>query len=257
MGRNFLLVPFLVFGCLFGPVSPVRGVETEKEIEQPVKEAIDIRRTAQTEAAAWQQEKEALLIRFDRLEQERDGLRKQKEALTRDVEAARARVAAKERQLADIRQIGDQIQPFLNEQVQALAFQLSEGLPFLTAERRDRIDRLKTVIDDPEVPVSEKYRKVMEALLVEAEYGFTIEVYRETLPAAGRTLLADVFRLGRLSLFYLSPDGTLGGFYNVAEGSWKALPPIHLRAIQAAAEIASKRRTAELVPLPLGRIAAP
>jgi hypothetical protein len=94
----------------------------------------------------------------------------------------------------------------------------------------------------------------MEALLIEAEYGFTTEVYQEEIPVQGETILVNVFRLGRLNLFYLSLDRESCGFYNIAEKSWQPLSPVYLRDIRAAVEIATKRRTAELLTLPLGRI---
>ncbi len=257
MNREFILAACLVLGLLAGLSSQARAAETEKKIERPVKEAIDVRQATQKKEEAWRGEKEKLLARFDQLEQERAQLRRRRDELAGAVESARSRVAAKEKQLADIEQISDQIEPFLAERIEALTSGLSVGPPFLPEERRCRVDRLKGLMADPDVPISEKYRKVMEALLVEAEYGFTIEVYQAPLPMEGQTLLANVFRLGRLSLFYLSLDGGRCGFYNVASRTWQALPPEHLPAVRAAVEIASKRRSAELLPMPLGRITTP
>jgi hypothetical protein len=104
------------------------------------------------------------------------------------------------------------------------------------------------------VAISEKYRKVMEALLVEAEYGFTIEAYQETITIDGQPLLADIFRLGRISLFYQSLDRKRCGFYNAAKGVWQSLDTVHNPAIQAALDIAAKRRPVELLSLPVGRM---
>lgn len=76
--------------------------------------------------------------------------------------------------------------------------------PF-SARSGTRLTRLVELRDDPEVPVSEKFRKVLEALLVETEYGNTIEVYQETINTGGGEMLVDIFRLGRVGLFYQSP----------------------------------------------------
>jgi hypothetical protein len=106
------------------------------------------------------------------------------------------------------------------------------------------------------VDIGEKYRKIMEALLVEAEYGFTIEAYQETITIDGQALLADIFRLGRISLFYQSLDRKRCGFYNTADGTWQSLDTVHNAAIQSAIDIAAKRRPIELLCLPVGRMAA-
>jgi hypothetical protein len=113
---------------------------------------------------------------------------------------------------------------------------------------------LETLLSDPDVVISEKYRKVMEALLVEAEYGFTIETYQETITIDGRPLLVDIFRLGRISLFYQSLDRKKCGFYNTADAAWQDLDPSFNPVIQPAIDIAAKRRPVELLTLPVGKI---
>jgi hypothetical protein len=64
----------------------------------------------------------------------------------------------------------------------------------------------------------------------------------------------DVFRMGRLALFYQHLDGGACGFYNIAERKWCPLPEAHQRAILAAMEIGAKRRPAEMLSLPVGKI---
>jgi hypothetical protein len=69
-------------------------------------------------------------------------------------------------------------------------------------------------------------------------------------------MLADIFRLGRISLFYQSLDRKRCGFFNPANGSWQNLDTAHNPAIQTAIDIAAKRRPIELLTLPVGRMAA-
>jgi hypothetical protein len=95
----------------------------------------------------------------------------------------------------------------------------------------------------------------MEALLVEAEYGSTIEVYQQTIDVDGAPSLVNVFRLGRISLFYQTLDQKRCGFYDVAATGWRPLPTAFNRCIQTAIEIGAKRRPVELLTLPLGRMA--
>lgn len=243
--------------CLFFSVSLSATGDTRQHIEKPVHQSIDTRQATQKEEEQWRQEKEKWIDRFETLQVEQQRLQNQKELLAQHIEATSRRLAAKKKELADIEQISDQIQPFLNDLVKQVKTLIEDDLPFLTGERRQRIDRLDGLMADPEVEVSEKYRKAMEALAVEAEYGLTIETYQEKIKIEDRTMLTDIFRLGRIGLFCQSLDHQHSGFYNVASDRWEPLPASYNHAIQAAIEIAAKRRPVELLTLPLGRMAAP
>jgi hypothetical protein len=231
------------------------NADPHKKITLPVKAAIEARQATQAAEEAWRLEKEKLVARLDQLQHEQARLEDSRVQLLAEIDAAQTRLVAKEQQLTDIEQISSQIRPFVEAQVTALAANLAEGLPFLTAERQQRIAALTTLMTDPEVAISETYRKAMEALLIEAEYGFTSEVYRETITVDGQTLLADIFRLGRLGLFFQSLDRKQCGFFNIAADTWQPLPDLHNRSLATAIEIAAKRRPVELLRLPVGRMA--
>jgi hypothetical protein len=111
--------------------------------------------------------------------------------------------------------------------------------------------------DDPEVPVAEKFRKTMEALSIESEYGNTIEVYHDRILLGDQQVSGQIFRLGRISLYYLSLDGQEAAVFDVGEQQWRRLDDRFVPAVSAAVEIALKRRTAGILDLPLGRLAVP
>jgi hypothetical protein len=228
-----------------------------EQITPPVKAAIKTRQATQKKEAAWRQEKEALVARLTTLENEAARLERERGERQAEIGAARNRLAAKQAQLADIEEIAGQIDPFVTQLAHALSQRLAEDPPFLGAERRRRIAALDALLADPEAAVSEKYRKAMEALLIEAEYGFTTETYRETIMVDGQSLLVDIFRLGRLGLFYQSLDRSRCGFYNIANRSWQSLAGLHNPALTSAIEIAAKRRPVEMLHLPLGRMVIP
>lgn len=251
------IIPLFIVSSLFMPAGfPAGSSAAQQRIEQPVRQSIDTRQATQKEEEQWRLEKERLVARFEQLQEKEKQLTTQKKALNRQIASARTRINAKEKQLADIKEISSQILPFINEIFNALKAQVSDGHPFLTDERQGRIHRLESVMADPDVDISEKYRKIMEALLVEAEYGFTIEAYQETITIDGQAMLADIFRLGRISLFYQSLDRKRCGFYNTATSSWQDLDTAHNPVIQTAIDIAAKRRPIELLTLPVGRMVA-
>jgi hypothetical protein len=231
------------------------SIDLSRQVKKPVRRAIDARQNTQKAEEKWRDEKRKLAAAYDSLLQEREQLQVRKEQLQQDLIAVRDRIDLKEKQLEDIEQVSARMAPFLQELAGRLRQLVSGGMPFLTAEREQRIARLTVLMEDPEVSVSEKFRKAMEALLVEAEYGNTIEVYQQTIAVDGASCLVNIFRLGRVSLFYLTLDRKRCGFYDVAAGAWRRLPVAFNRSIRTAIEIGAKRRPVELLTLPLGRMA--
>jgi hypothetical protein len=225
-----------------------------RQVTQPVAEAVKIRQTTQKQEEQWRDDQEKLVALYEKLQSEQARLSASREELQGNIRSANERIREKEKQLADIDQIRTRIEPFLQESVEALHRQLAEDLPFLPEERRQRLERLDALLADPDVAISEKYRKVMEAWLVEAEYGHTIEVYQQTITLDQSEMLVNILRLGRISLFFQSLDQSRCGFFDVAAGVWKPLPAADNRTIGIAIDIGTKRKPVELLSLPLGRI---
>jgi hypothetical protein len=134
---------------------------------------------------------------------------------------------------------------------------MAESLPFLSEERKNRMTTLGKIMEDSQVKTSEKFRRLAETLLIEAEYGSTIEVYAEAVLLGDHPIQMRILRLGRLALFCRSLDKSFTGFYNAAEKRWEILPEKYNAPINTAMDIGEKRRPAELVRLPMGRLAVP
>lgn len=251
-GKLFIWVFVGLF--MFVPLGRAENGQLRDKVTQPVDNAVKIRQNTQKQEEKWRDEKQKLIARYEQLRAENDLLEKHHRELVASTDAARKRVSEKDRQLADINEIQNRIDPFLEKTAMLLKKNMADDMPFLIEERWNRIDRLEQILDDPDVSVSEKYRKAMEALMVEAEYGNTIEVYQQTIYIGGSAMLVNIFRLGRISLFFQSLDHSRCGFYNVASGKWEELPHLHNRAVGSAIEIGARRKPVELLSLPLGKI---
>jgi len=223
-------------------------------ISKPVAESIDIRQSTQKEEELWRTEKKKLNLELDELVKLADQLHKQKENLTTRKQMISMRISEKERQLTEIEKIQKNIAPLIAGIIDELQKRIENDLPFLLPERHSRIEKLMKLRDDPEVTVSEKLRKVLEAMLVETEYGNTVEMYQKSIDINDTETLVNIFRFGRIVLFYQTLDMKSCGFYNVATGHWDPLSPSYNRSIIAAMDIGAKRRPVELLTLPLGRI---
>jgi hypothetical protein len=127
-------------------------------------------------------------------------------------------------------------------------------LPFLHQERQKRIRFLKDSLNNYHLGLDEKTRRLLESLQAEAGYGGTVEkseteIHLETGPAQ-----VNIFRLGRVAIFYQSLDGKSGGWFHPKTKKWEQLPDKYNRVISAALEIAEKKRTPELLELPIGKL---
>ena len=128
------------------------------------------------------------------------------------------------------------------------------SLPFLPAERAGRLAVVGDELVRPDVTSAEKLRRLLEALQVVAGYGSTVNVYQDVLDMGLEDIHADVLRIGRVALFWRTPDGERVGSYDQAAYRWIELPGGDKRRIGMAMEMAARMRQIELIDLPLGRI---
>ncbi len=240
---------------LFLAANPVSASDqvTEK-IRKPVEDSIAIRQKTQKDIEKWSEKKSSLEAEYDALVENSKRLVVQREQLIQELETIETRIGNLENQIEAMEKISGMLQPFLQQIYEKLLNSVDQKIPFLQEERYARLANLKRTLDDPQLALGEKFRKVMEALFIETEYGNTVEVYQEKIPLAEEDVLVNVLRLGRLSLFFETLDQTTTGYFDLDENQWKVLPKSANHDIRVAMEIGSKRRPADVVTLPLGRI---
>ncbi len=127
-------------------------------------------------------------------------------------------------------------------------------MPFLEEERAMRITELQRLMEKPDVPTSEKYRRVTEAYQVELDYGHTIEAYEGEMTYQGETRTVNFLRFGRLGLYYQTLDGLEIGYYDKDGDQWIQLNDEYRQPLDRAIRIARKQLPPDLIRLP---VAAP
>jgi hypothetical protein len=133
---------------------------------------------------------------------------------------------------------------------------VAKDLPFLSEERQRRIAALKRSLNNYNLPLSEKLRRVFsEGLQIETEYGRMVEtVEDQTLNIDGTETQVMIFRLGRVGMFYMSLDESQIGRYNTEKRQWEPLQTDLTRSIKRGIDIGQRKRTAEIIDLPLGAL---
>ncbi|MCD4675173.1 MAG: DUF3450 domain-containing protein [Desulfobacula sp.] len=229
--------------------------DSDKKMQTPVKRSIDTWQDTQEKAEKWNVQKAELTILYDKLLLENEALTTTNQNLLKEELKNRNLNKSLERQKLESLRIQKEMLPFLNSVQARLVTLVENDAPFLQKERNTRLKKIKGVMEDIDVSIAEKCRKVMEALAVEAEYGNTIEVYQEKIKLCENEVLGNIFRLGRVSIFFLSLDKRSAARFNVAENLWLVLDEAYIFALEKSMEMAAKRRPMELISLPLGRIA--
>jgi hypothetical protein len=175
----------------------------------------------------------------------------------------RERAAALDDRVRELRRRLDEstrLQAVIQDSLVAVLHRLDRvvaaDLPFLVEERETRLRHLRGELARPEVDAAEKLRRLLEALLIEAQYGQTVEVTPERITLDGREMFVDVLRLGRLAVFWRTPDGAQVGTWDPVTGAHVALADRYARDLKKAMEMATRMRPVQLLSLPLGRIAS-
>ncbi len=146
------------------------------------------------------------------------------------------------------------LERFLVTLLDQLTTYIADGLPFLLKERETRVAVLRALLEDKHAGIGEKVRRTLEALLIEIEYGRTVEAYEEVIAVGNQSLTATILRVGGGALFYQSPDGLQVGRYSVGENRWERLPSSYAGTIRTALEVGRQQRAATLIDLPVGRV---
>lgn len=190
---------------------------------------------------------------------------KQLEQLNRYNASQKRQIAAQERELASLRQDIDNIaglqravQPLMEDMLEALEKLVEADLPFLLDERRERVARLRRIMDDPERSAAQRYRLVVEAYQIENEYGRTIEAYRGDVEAGGRRLEnVEFLRIGRLALVFRTDDDAVLMRFDPESRQWVDLPRSFLAEVRKGLRIAKEQIPPDLMLVPVTAPQAP
>ena len=244
---------------IFAGVIVACSVELPAAAQQSVTDAVDVQSDSIDASAAAQR-------RIDELDDAtREMLEEYRQAMAQvsDLDAyntqleqlvatQRVELADYERQFDDIEVTKRRILPLIVRQIEVLEEFVALDMPFLERERALRIEELRKLMSRPEVPTSEKYRRVSEAYQIELDYGHTIEAYEAELNDDGATpRTVNFLRFGRLGLYYMTLDGLEIGYYDNTADRWERLSGDYLQSLERAIRIARKQLPPDLVRLPV------
>ncbi|HFD79087.1 MAG TPA: DUF3450 domain-containing protein [Gammaproteobacteria bacterium] len=208
-------------------------------------------RTTQKKIDRISEQNHAMLEEYLALGRELDSLSTYNDQLQRLVDSQHREKADIEQQMSDIELTQREIVPLMLRMIDRLDRFVKEDIPFLQAERQQRVARLRELMDRADVAVAEKYRRLLEAYRIELDYSRTLEAYQDEIGNDGRRRTVDMLRVGRVGLYYLSLDGREAAWWDADERRWKPMDSAGLRSTRRALRIARQQAAPELLELPL------
>ncbi len=244
--QKFINLSVLLTCCLL-TISTVQAQSLNSSIQTQSKISADAKRSQQKISNLASQTQD-LLNDFRQVVNETNGLKVYNAQLEKVVTDQRNEKKSITNQLAGLEATNRGVTPLMIDMVNMFDQIVEADMPFHIEQRRDRVVKLKKMLDRADVTTSEKYRRVMENYIAELEYGRTTEAYRGQLEDG---TVVDFLRVGRTILLYQSSDLKRTGRYNVATRSFEDLGDEYRLEIKEGLAIANNEKAPDLVPLPV------
>ena len=262
--KYFLLSLFLVIVITL--VHPIRSISQENNIEDivlqdPVEilgDSLFVQNDSTIDSKGSQEkitdlsiETQELLGEYRLVLQQIDRLIAYNDYVQRLITDQEEQIIDINRQLQEFALIERGIVPLMLESIETLDRFIDLDVPFLLEERKDRVNRLRVIMNESDITVSEKFRQIMDAYQIETSFGSDIEAYTGFLEIDGENRQVDFLRIGRTSLTYQTPDQNQTGFWNKQTKEWEDLPRKYTDYVKEGLRIAKKQITPDLIQLPV------
>lgn len=221
------------------------------------KAAFSLQKDANREASAAQKQIESLddeaqqlLSQYRTVVTEAASYESYSKQLEQSIESQRAELGRIEEQMGRAGDTARDVLPLTARLIDDLDQFIALDVPFQITERTQRIAGLRELMNRADVSLSEKYRRVIEAYLIELEFGRTMEVYEGVLATGSEPLTVDFLRIGRVALLYQTPDGKQTGYWDQDSKSWVEAADYE-RAFKKGARVATKQDAPDLIVAPV------
>ncbi|MDB5986175.1 MAG: MotA/TolQ/ExbB proton channel family protein [Nevskia sp.] len=238
-------------GCACSLLPPLASAQSGSPAVDAAANANKAARATQTQIDQLDDQTRALLERYRAAVWQAQQLRVYAEQVEPLLATQDAEKAALQNQAREAEGTAKDILPLMLRMVDSLAKFVALDLPFLQGERRDRIDSLKKLMADPATPLAEKYRRILEAYRIEADYGRGFGAERLQLALGSEQKVVDILHLGRVALLYVTPDGGDTGYWDAAAKQWHSLGGDYRAGIREGLRIARETAAPEILALPV------
>ncbi len=248
--KRTIMLPGIISAILVGVAATAPAQELQDALSTQ-SESLQNSVEVQNRVNALDDETRAMLNEYRQTMSQITDLGAYNEQLERLVATQRVELADYERQFQEIEITKRRILPLIVRMIEVLGEFVAIDIPFLETERGMRIAELNNLMERPEVPTSEKYRRTTEAYQIELEYGHTIEAYEGEMEVDGEARTVNFLRYGRLGLYYMTLDGLEIGYWDTDQDRWLRLDDEYRQSLDRAIRIARKQLPPDLTRLPV------
>ena len=160
-------------------------------------------------------------------------------------------VASLNEQLSNVAQTKQGLVPLMYHMIDGLKRFNDESMPIKQQQRITRIENLEALMAQSNVSEAEKFRLVLDAYLIEFEYGSKLGVYQDQIEIEGTLRDVQVLHLGRLALIARSEKNGFYWLWDQNNNQWLAYESSRTQPLNRAYEVASQRIAPELITLPI------
>ena len=161
------------------------------------------------------------------------------------------RIESLKRQIEEAGITRQRIVPLIRSMADSLEKFVVLDLPFHHEERINSVLQLKQRLRQPDLPLSAKFRLLLETWQLEQDYGVSIEAWRGPLELPAEVLSVEFLRIGRVALYYQSIDGLNSGYWDRSSRNWVRLAADYNHSISKALRVARNQVAPELLSLPM------
>ena len=181
---------------------------------------------------------------------ELDSFNKYNEQLQVQVNGQQEEIASIQTQLVEIETTNREVLPLMERMVATLDQLVAADIPFLLEERTKRVRDLQALMGQTDVTISEKYRRILEAYLIELQYGSTLAAYEGPLGSGADARTVQFVQLGRVSLMYQTLDGGETGYWDAQAKKW-VVDDSYAEEVAQALSVARAEGAPELLNVPV------
>lgn len=255
LSRNVLLSTTLLLSSALLPGTTLQAADVVQNATAAVVKGHQNDARSQQKINALDEKTRAAYDEYRATERQAELVEAYNRQLEKLVSAQQSEIDELSRQIVSLDQTEQAVLPMLSRMVEMLTRFVAADTPFLPDERNERIARLEQLLNRADVSLAEKYRQILEAYLIEVDYGRTLEAYRGELAANGQSRQVTFLRLGRAALYYQSLDGRESALWqpgrDAQPGQWQPLADSDGPVLDKAIRIAWQQAVPELLTLPL------
>lgn len=180
------------------------------------------------------------------------GLERYNALLERQIEGQQRDLQDLQNSIIGVPELERELPPLLIKMVDGLDAFVELDIPFLTSEREDRINNLYLMIEDSAVPDAQKLRRILEAWLIEVEYGSAFHTEQGEVLIDGAERAVDYVILGRVGLLaQTADDEAITLAWDHENEQWIDLGSTHRNAVRQAIRMARSQIAPDLMLLPM------